>query len=76
MPRRSSASLGFPAFTRMERLIPPPELSQDERQIFVDIISTNQADHFRAADSPLLVAYCRAILIDREAKVQGYSTIA
>jgi phage terminase small subunit len=67
MPRPSAASLHFPSIIRTERLAPPAELSPDERQIFVDIVSTVAADHFRPSDSPLLVAYCRAILLEREA---------
>ncbi len=79
MPRRSAASLHFPAFTRVERLTPPPELSPDERALFIDIVSATPADHFRPSDAPLLVAYCRAILLEREAAerlaTRGYVTI-
>ena len=67
MPRRSAASLHFPAVTRVERLQAPPDLSQDERALFVGIVATNPADHFRASDLPLLCSYVRAILLEREA---------
>ena len=78
MPRRSAASLHFPAFTRVERLTPPPELSPDERALFIDIVGAIPADHFRprfAADLQL----CRAILLEREAAehlaAQGHVSI-
>jgi phage terminase small subunit len=35
--------------------------------VFVGIVGANAADHFRSSDSPLLIAYCRAILLEREA---------
>jgi phage terminase small subunit len=67
MPRHSAASLHFPAFTRVERLTPPVELSESERAIFLDIVGTVAADHFRPSDLVLLSAYCRAIVREREA---------
>ena len=79
MPRRSAASLHFPAFTRVERLTPPPELSPDERALFIDIVSATPADHFRASDLPLICSYARAILLEREAAAhlaaQGHVSI-
>jgi len=70
MPRHSAASLHFPAFTRVERLTPPVELSESERAIFLDIVGTVAADHFRPSDLPLLSAYVRAIVREREASEQ------
>jgi phage terminase small subunit len=67
MPRHSAASLHFPAFTRVERLTPPVELSESERAIFLDIVGTVAADHFRPSDSVLLSAYVRAVVREREA---------
>src|SRR6478672_9850250 len=79
MPRRSAASLHFPAFTRVERLTPPPELSPDERALFIDIVSATPAGHFRASDLPLICSYARAILLEREAAAhlaaQGHVSI-
>jgi phage terminase small subunit len=79
MPRRSAASLHFPAFTRVERLTPPPDLSPDERALFVNIVATNPADHFRPSDAPLLCSYVRAVLLERKAAenlaAQGYVTV-
>jgi hypothetical protein len=40
-------------------------LSPDERQIFLDLVASAKAEHFRASDLPLLSAYCRAIALER-----------
>jgi hypothetical protein len=66
MPRRSAASLQFPTSAgTAERLLPPPDLDAPERKIFVDLVAGNKAEHFRASDTPLLAAYCRAIVLER-----------
>jgi phage terminase small subunit len=67
MPRQSAASLHFPTLSRVDRLSPPPDLSPDERALFVSIVSANAADHFRPSDAALLIAYCRQILLERAA---------
>jgi hypothetical protein len=67
MPRRSAASMHFPGVVRTERLSPPADLSPDERDIFVNVVSTNPADHFRPSDALLLSAYARAIMRERVA---------
>ena len=67
MPRKSAASLAFPSLIRTERLSPPPDLSADERTVFLNVVATTAADHFRPPDAPLLVAYCRQVLLEREA---------
>ena len=68
MPRQSAASLSIlnPAGTR-PRLSPPAELSELERKAFVDIVTSVDSGHFRESDLPLLCAYCRAIVSEREA---------
>jgi hypothetical protein len=66
MPRRSAASLQFSSLPgASERLRPPPELDEPERKIFVDLVSSSKAEHFRSSDMPLLAAYCRAIALER-----------
>jgi hypothetical protein len=67
MPRQSAASLHVHGFSRVARLSPPPDLTPDERAVFVDLVAHNPADHFRPTDAPLLIAYIRAILLEREA---------
>jgi phage terminase small subunit len=79
MPRQSAASLHFSSSViRTERLSPPSDLSPDERAIFISLVSTNAADHFRPSDAPLLCSYVRAILLEREAAehlaTQGHVT--
>lgn len=70
MPRKSAASLHFQDIVRTERLRPPADLDASERQIFLDIVGTTAADHFRPSDSLLLSAYCRAVVREREASEQ------
>jgi phage terminase small subunit len=67
MPRKSAASLHFPDIVRTERLSPPADLDASERQIFLDVVGTTAADHFRPSDSLLLSAYCRAVVRERQA---------
>jgi phage terminase small subunit len=66
MPRRSAASLHFP-IVRTERLRPPSGLNERERALFADIVNSNPAEQFRPSDGLLLVAYCRAVLLERAA---------
>jgi phage terminase small subunit len=67
MPRKSAAALAFPGVIRTERLTAPADLNPDERAVFVGIVGTVAADHFRPSDLPLLSAYVRAIVREREA---------
>ena len=67
MPRKSAASLHFPDIVRTERLSPPADLDASEREIFLDVVGTTAADHFRPSDVVLLSAYCRAVVREREA---------
>jgi phage terminase small subunit len=79
MPRRSAASHFHQAFTRVDRLCPPPDLSPDERALFVRVVSATPADHFKPSDAPLLCSYVRAVLLERKAAenlaAQDYVTI-
>jgi phage terminase small subunit len=67
MPRKSAAALRFPDIVRTERLSPHADLNDVERAVFVGIVSTTAADHFRPSDGLLLSAYCRAVVREREA---------
>jgi phage terminase small subunit len=68
MPRQSAAARHFTVTgSSVERLRPPPELTEIERQIFVDIAAATKSEHFRASDLPLLVNYVQAIASAREA---------
>ena len=67
MPRPSAASLHFPSIVRTGRLTAPADLNPAERAVFVGIVATVPADHFQASDLPLICAYARTILREREA---------
>jgi phage terminase small subunit len=68
MPRRSAASLNTVTITGTpSRLSPPADLGEVERQVFLDLITSNKAEAFRPSDLPLLCAYCRAIAKERQA---------
>ena len=49
------------------RLRPPPGLSGAEDAVFRQTVAACAADHFTAADVPLLIAYCQAVLLVRSA---------
>src|SRR5437016_4946917 len=59
-PGRHSAAAGFPASSsaslRMQ-LRPPAYLPDDARKLFNTIVINSKANHFTAADVPLLAAY-------------------
>ena len=61
MPRKSAASQSIigPS-SSSTRLKPPATLSKAERDVFADLVSSNDAKHFRPSDMALLVAYSEA----------------
>jgi hypothetical protein len=68
MPRQSSASLSVVSYAGpSSRLRPPDELGELERKVFIDIVLNCTATHFIPSDLPLLCAYCRAVVKEREA---------
>ena len=69
MPRRSSASFSVVSVDGT-----PPRLSPHcrsrgnlERKTFLDIVLACKPSHFQPSDLPLLAAYCRAIVLERQA---------
>jgi phage terminase small subunit len=50
-----------------QKLRPPPELTEAERKIFVDIVASVDAKHFVPSDLPLLASYAVAINQERTA---------
>jgi phage terminase small subunit len=71
MPRRSVASLAFPAISgSSERLRAPAELNPEERALFVGVVADCKAGHFKPSDAALLAAYVRTILTEREASTR------
>jgi hypothetical protein len=66
---KSAAELATPVYVRpaLDRLRPPPDLSEDGRQLFLDLVLGCEPTHFRASDMPLLCAYVRAVEMERAA---------
>jgi hypothetical protein len=65
MPRPSAAARQFSTVAGVsDRLRPPPELGETERQIFIGIVASSKGEHFKPSDLPLLCAYCRAIALE------------
>jgi hypothetical protein len=63
MPRRSAASLTLvhPRITgRDPRLSPPATLGTAEKRLFISIVGSCPAAHFRPSDQPLLCQYVMA----------------
>jgi phage terminase small subunit len=75
MPRKSVASiassLAFPNVSgASEWLRAPADLTEDERKLFVAVVSDHPANHFKASDAALLAIFVRAILTEREASIR------
>lgn len=49
------------------RLNPPPNLSNAERTLFVELIGACSQNHFVESDMPLLVSYIQSTLLSRGA---------
>ena len=47
--------------------LPPADLGERERKTFLDIVLACKPSHFQPSDLPLLAAYCRAIVLERQA---------
>jgi hypothetical protein len=47
------------------KLEPPPNLSDDERTLFAELIDTTNARHFRPTDLPLQTSFIQATLLAR-----------
>src|SRR5262245_25676404 len=71
MPRKSAAELNVVAIEgRTNRLRPPANLPQPERDLFAQLVAASAATHFKLSDVPLLTQYVTAaVLADRAAEV-------
>jgi phage terminase small subunit len=49
----------------VERLVAPAFLTEEEREIFADLVASTTAKHFKASDLPLLTAYCQSVVTQR-----------
>ena len=72
MPRRSAASLAVqPTYQRpVERLIPPVDMPEPERRLWLDLVAAAKPDHFQRIDEPLLAAYVRACVLEQRAAAE------
>ena len=68
MPRKSAAALSVVMPLKgVGRLRPRRELPEQVAKVFVEIVETVPADHFKASDIPLIEQYAFSILLGREA---------
>src|SRR5262245_40389787 len=65
--RKGTAAVSIVPIESVPRLRPPPGLGKAEDALFRQVVAQCSADHFTASDSPLIVAYCQAVLISRSA---------
>jgi hypothetical protein len=69
--RKSAASLAVSCPKDPEtRLEPPRSLSERERKLFRDLVSSVVPEHFVHCDLPLVCAYVRAISLEERAAAQ------
>lgn len=69
MPRKSIAALSVvpSAVSGKRRLAPPAGLPEPARLVFLEVAASNGPDHFTRSDLPLLLAYCTACAMERQA---------
>jgi phage terminase small subunit len=71
MPRQSFAAVSLGSLTAPgHRLEPPPEMSGNERKIFLETVAAVDFGHFERADMPLLVAFCNAAAQEQRAAAE------
>jgi phage terminase small subunit len=71
VPRQSAAATALVFAGNVsgqpERIRPPVELAAPAREVFVGLVAATKPGHFQEIDIPLLAAYCRAVVMEREA---------
>lgn len=71
MPRKSAAALSVVPKPLERRVAEPPVyLSEDEAEIWRDVVSSMPADWFDAAVAPMISAYCGHAVKARELQVE------
>lgn len=71
MPRTSAAAqLTAPLVAGSSWLQPPASLSDQERPLFVDIVTAHDPKHFIASDLPLLCRYVEAAVLADQAAAE------
>jgi hypothetical protein len=61
--KKSAASLSVVPVTPGQRPEPPADLNEKQADIWRSVVATKPADWFAPDSFPLLVAYCRAIVV-------------
>jgi hypothetical protein len=75
LPRISVAARSI-AISPIDRLAPPPELSEAEARVFRQTVATVAPGYFAAEDLVLLCAYARTAVLERQAAEQLAATMA
>ena len=63
MAKQSTASLSVVPVSSLQRLAPPDGLLESEATLWRDVVDSKPADWFQADSAPLLVEYCRAVVM-------------
>ena len=71
MPRRSSAAVTPLSPLQPARLVPPADMAEDAKQVFIDTVLACAAEHFQAADLPSLRRYSEAHAWATRAAAEG-----
>ena len=68
MPRKSSSALTIPRVDgKPPHIAPPPGLDRTTAALFLRLVGATPSGHFVASDAPLVVEYCRAVLLAERA---------
>jgi phage terminase small subunit len=68
VPRKSAASLHIlPSPKPSTRIRQPSDLGEAELAVWLQLTRTTDAAHFLESDLPLLVEYCRAVVLAQQA---------
>jgi phage terminase small subunit len=66
MPKKSATDFG--QINEASLLVKPPDqLDKPEKELFLDIVTSNPPNHFTRSDRALLAAYCRACILQEVA---------
>jgi hypothetical protein len=71
MPRRSAAALTTVTSLETPRLIPPADMAEDAKQVFIDTVLACAPEHFQVADALLLRRYSEAQAWATRAAAEG-----
>ena len=67
MPRKSLSQLTTPTTSIDRRIVPRAGVPDEVGELFRQIVSQVDSDHFVQSDSALLESYCEAVVLSRQA---------